>query len=106
MKDQRFVFIAGLHRSGKSLLNEIIRTQPGVSGLSGTGVIKDEGQHLQDVYPAASVYGGPGKFAFHPDAYMDEMHPLATDSSAQQLYKQWGKYFDLSQGLLLDLPVI
>ena len=38
------------------------------SGLSGTGVREDEGQHLQHVYPKAKVYGGSGRFAFDPQA--------------------------------------
>ena len=64
--EHRFVFLAGLHRSGTTLLARLLAAHPEVSGFSGTGVPADEGQHLQTVYPAAKVYGGPGRFGFAP----------------------------------------
>ena len=66
--EHRFVFLAGLHRSGTTLLARLLAAHPDISGLSGTGVPADEGQHLQSVYPAAKVYGGPGRFGFAPES--------------------------------------
>lgn len=96
MRDKQFIFIAGLHRSGTSMLHEIIRAHPAISGFSGTGVPEDEGQLLQSVYEPARTFGGPARFAFDRRAYMDERHPLATEESAKALYAQWAKYWQTS----------
>jgi hypothetical protein len=102
MKDKVFIFLAGLHRSGTSLLHEIVREHPGISGFSGTGVPEDEGQHLQSVYKPAIAFGGPGKFVFDRNSYMDESHPLANQQSANEIFMQWSKYFDLSCNYLVE----
>jgi hypothetical protein len=102
MKDKEFIFLAGLHRSGTSLLHEIIREHPEISGFSGTGAPEDEGQHLQTVYRPAKAFGGPGKFAFDTRSYMDELHPLATHQSAITIFKQWSAHFDLSRPYLIE----
>ena len=57
-EDKKFVFICGLHKSGTSLLFRILRDHPDMSGFTNTGVPKDEGQHLQSVYPPAWRFGG------------------------------------------------
>ena len=59
----RFVFVGGLHRSGTTPLARVLGAHPEISGLSGTGVSEDEGQHLQDVYPRIRAHGGMGRFA-------------------------------------------
>lgn len=94
--DKQFIFLAGHHRSGTSLLHEIIRDHPLVSGFSETGVPEDEGQHLQTVYEPAKTFGKAGTYLFNPKSYMDESHPLATDESAQALLAQWEPYYDQS----------
>ncbi len=102
MKDKEFIFLSGLHRSGTSLLHEIIREHPDISGFSGTAAAEDEGQHLQSVYKPGKAFGGPGKFAFDKNAYMDESHPLATHESAVKIFKQWSDCFDLSCKYLIE----
>ena len=102
MIDKNFIFLAGLHRSGTSLLHEIIRNHPEISGFSGTGVPEDEGQHLQSIYEPAKTFGGPGKFVFDHRSYMDELHPLATDENAAKIFDQWSHHFDLSCKHLIE----
>jgi hypothetical protein len=97
-----FLFLTGLHRSGTSLLHEILREHPAISGFSDTGAIEDEGQHLQNVFPPGNRFGGPGRFAFDPAAAMDESHPLATPESARRLMEVWGPRFDLSRRYLVE----
>jgi len=99
---KRFVFLAGLHRSGTSLLHQIIRDHPLVSGFRDTGVPQDEGQHLQTVYPPAKEFGGPGKFAFHAGARMTEAHPLATPQAGETIFAQWRRHFDLAKEILVE----
>ncbi len=98
--DHRFVFLAGLHRSGTTLLARLLAAHPDVSGFSGTGVDADEGQHLQTVYPAAKVWGGPGRFGFAPEAHFTEEQ--ATEEKARKLYEEWAPHWDLARPLLLE----
>jgi len=100
--EHQFVFVAGLHRSGTSLLHQILREHPDVSGFVATGVPADEGQHLQTVYEPAHRFGGPGNFAFDERSHMDEFHPLATPENGEALYAQWKEYWDTSRPYLVE----
>jgi hypothetical protein len=102
MEGKNFVFIGGLHRSGTSLLHELLRSHPEVSGFRKTGMPKDEGQHLQTVYPAAKVFGGPGRFGFDARSFMDESHPLVSKVNAERLYSQWANYWDTTKHVLIE----
>jgi len=98
----QFVFIGGLHKSGTSLLFKCLRNHEQVSGFHDTGVSQDEGQHLQNVYPPARIYGGPGKFGFRPEAHLTETSNLVTEDAAQALFDQWSGYWDLNMPVLLE----
>ena len=100
--DRRIVFIGGLHRSGTSLLHRAVGAHPSISFFKDTGAKEDEGQLLQSVYPPASRYGGPGRFGFHPDAYMDESHALATAANAERLLAEWSRYWNMEAPLLVE----
>lgn len=91
---KKFIFIAGHHRSGTSLLHTILRAHPFVSGFSNTGVPEDEGQHLQSVFKPASAFGGPGKYIFNQNSYMNEHHSLATEQSAKSIWNQWSQHYN------------
>jgi hypothetical protein len=98
----RLVFVGGLHRSGTTPLTRVLGAHPRMSGLQGTGVTEDEGQHLQSVYPPALTYGGPGRFAFAPEAHLTETSPLVRPDSAERLVRAWAPYWDLSRDLLVE----
>jgi hypothetical protein len=98
--DHRFVFLAGLHRSGTTLLARLLAAHPQVSGFSDTGVPADEGQLLQTVYPAAKVWGGPGRFGFAPEAHFTEAQ--ASGEKAAQLFGEWSPHWDLARPVLLE----
>ncbi|MGB8702418.1 MAG: sulfotransferase [Thermosynechococcaceae cyanobacterium] len=102
LDNKKFIFIGGLHRSGTSLIHEIMKSHDLISGFHGTGVPEDEGQHLQSVYPTAKFFGGPGKFGFNTKSHMDELHPLATQESADKLFDEWSRYWDLSSEFLIE----
>jgi hypothetical protein len=102
LMQHHLIFVAGLHRSGTSLLHGFLRSHPGVSGFSNTGVPEDEGQHLQTMFPPAKEFGGPGRFGFNEGAFMDENHPLATAETAKRLFLEWSHYWDLSKPYLVE----
>jgi hypothetical protein len=98
----RHVFIGGLHRSGTSLMSELVGLHPDASELHSTGVPEDEGQHIQDVYPAASRHGGPGRFALAHAAHLTETSDLVTTDAAERLWQAWSPYWDLSKPVLIE----
>ena len=100
--EHRFVFLAGLHRSGTTLLARLLAAHPQVSGFSDTDAPADEGQHLQTVYPSDHSYGRPGRFGFAPEMHMTEGSPLATEENARALFEEWAPYWDLSRPVLLE----
>jgi glycosyltransferase involved in cell wall biosynthesis len=97
-----FVFICGLHRSGTSLLFEMLREHPQISGFRDTGVPEDEGQHLQSVYPPAGTHGLPGRFGFKRDAHLTEASPLVSDANRAMLFAEWAPRWDGSKPFLLE----
>jgi len=102
VEGHQFVFLAGLHRSGTTLLARLLAAHPEISGFSGTGVPAEEGQHLQSVYPLAATYGGPGRFGFAPESHLTEESPLASEENARAIFEQWSQHWDLSRPVLLE----
>ena len=102
VEGHKLVFLAGLHRSGTTLLARLLAAHPEISGFSGTGVPADEGQHLQTVYPAAKEYGGPGRFGFAPESHLTEASPLASAESARTIFEEWSRHWDLTRPVLLE----
>lgn len=99
---ERFAFIAGLHRSGTSVLHRLLREHPEASGFANTRVPEDEGQFLQTVFERDSVYGGPGRMAFDDRAHLTEESPLVSQQNRETLLRQWGPYFELDRQILLE----
>ena len=102
MERHRFVFLAGLHRSGTTLLARLLAAHPEISGFSDTGAPADEGQHLQTVYPSDHEYGRPGRFGFAPEMHLTESSPLVSEQNAAALLEEWSPHWDLSRPLLLE----
>ena len=99
---KKFIFLAGHHRSGTSLLHEILRTHPEVTGLTKTGKPEDEGQHVQSVYRPAIAFGGPGKYIFNPRSIMKEDHELATAENAEKVFSEWKPFLDESKEYVIE----
>jgi hypothetical protein len=100
--DHRFVFVCGLQRSGTTMLYRYLDEHPQVSALSGTARDTNEGQHNQTVYPGDEWHGKGGRFAFRPEARFTEDSPLVTPESAEKLFTEWSRYWDLSKPYLLE----
>ena len=103
-----FLFICGLHRSGTTLLFRMLREHPLVSGFENNKeatewlALDDEGQYLQTVYPPGVVFGGPGKFAFAPEAHLTEDSELLTPENKARLAREWFPFWDLNKRYLLE----
>jgi hypothetical protein len=102
MAEHRFLFIGGLHRSGTSILHRLLSEHPETSGFSNTGVAEDEGQLLQSVFPAAKMFGGPGRFAFDPRASLSAEPAGDVGEARDRLLREWGAYYDLTRPVLLE----
>ena len=100
--EHRFVFIGGLHRSGTTFLWRCMGEHPLVSMFPITLRPPAEGQLLQSVYPRASVYGGPGRFGFSPEAHLTEGSPLVSAESRMRLLADWAPLWDLDKPVLLE----
>lgn len=96
----RHVFVGGLHRSGTTPLARALASHPEISGLEGTGVPEDEGQHLQDEYARIRVHGGMGRFALSERAHLLESD--ASSQTGENLMASWSPYWDTSRRLLLE----
>ena len=99
---RRYVFICGLHRSGTSLLGRNIARMENCTGFKDTGVIEDEGQFLQDVYPTAMTYGGAGRFGFDSRAHLTETSVLFTPANAARLRTSWHASWDNSKTIFVE----
>lgn len=99
---QHLVFIGGLHRSGTTALGRILADHPDVSGLSGTGVREDEGQHLQRVYEPAATWGGPGRFARSPRAHLTESDAVDPAAARHSLLGAWRPFWDTTRPWLVE----
>lgn len=102
--NRRFVFVAGLHRSGTTLLANLLGEHPEISHLRDAAGGAEEGQHLQSVYPVGRVWGADavGRVGFDPFAYLTERSKLAAPDKADALFAQWARYWDLSRPVLLE----
>lgn len=96
------IFVGGLHRSGTTLLADLIGAHPDASPLAGTGVFHDEGQFLQDVVPTASQCGGPGRFAFGARAHLTEADVVDADAERARLWASWSPYWDLTRSFVVE----
>eukprot|EP00043_Microstomoeca_roanoka_P005597 m.56806 g.56806 ORF g.56806 m.56806 type:complete len:202 (+) comp13033_c1_seq2:247-852(+) len=102
MKPHKFVFVIGAHHSGTTLLDLLISEHEDASALTGTHKPEDEGQHVQTVYKSAALLGGILSYAFNPESYMQEDHPLATDKNRLSLFRSWSQYWNMSKPYLVE----
>jgi hypothetical protein len=99
---RNFIFVGGLHRSGTTLLGQVLGRHPQCSGFFDTGAEMDEGQWLQDVYPRDTAFGSSGVFAFDDGAHLTEDCPWAAPAERDRLFSQWASHWDLAQDWLVE----
>lgn len=87
----RLVFICGLHRSGTTLLENLLVAALRLSCLR-MMVPENEGQHAQEVYSPAAAFGGPGRFAFSEDMER-ELHLLQDHGACRaRILADWSPF--------------
>lgn len=72
------------------------------TGFKNTGFTEDEGQFIQDVYPTAFHYGGPGRFGFDQRSYRTESSPLLTAKNVARLKACWHAYWDKNKTICVE----
>ena len=101
MTIERHVFIGGLHRSGTTLLEQLLVQAFDVSCLR-MAVPENEGQHAQSVYSPARRFGGPGKFAFSA-AMQEELESLGNHARCgEQIMRDWTPYIVGTSSILVE----
>jgi len=98
----KYVFVCGLQRSGTSVLARNISRFENCTAFKNTGVIEDEGQYLQNVYPTDHEFGGVGRFGFHPRAHLTEDSPLLTPDNINRLRDSWHAFWDPNKAICLE----
>ena len=61
--------------------------------IQNTGVLEDEGQYLQDVYPYGLRVWGPGRLGFDPRAHLTETSDLLMPENVARLRASWHAYW-------------
>ena len=98
----RHVFIGGLHRSGTSVLHDMLRAHPAVTGFRDTGVHRDEGQYLQSVIEPDGAFGGPGKFCLDPRAHITDADRPRYAARLPTLHAQWAKHWAADRAIRVE----
>lgn len=98
----RLLLIGGLHRSGTTLFGRCLAAHPDATGFEDTGVIEDEGQFLQPVYPPAREFGGPGRFGWDERAHLDGESELAGAPQRDLVLGSWAAHWDLTRRVWIE----
>jgi Sulfotransferase family len=98
----KYVFVCGLQRSGTSVLGRNIARLEDCTGFKNTGVLMDEGQFLQNVYPIDQKLGGAGRFGFNSRAHRTETSALLTPGNIARLRASWHAHWDASKSICVE----
>ncbi|APE29413.1 sulfotransferase family protein [Aurantiacibacter gangjinensis] len=90
----RYVFVAGLHRSGTSLVARILGNHPQIASIENAPVPENEGCYLQGGIPHTALHGIPGEFATDPVQHLVEGCAFDTLETQQRIEHDWSNWFD------------
>lgn len=102
MRNLKYVFVCGMPRSGTTILAKEICRFDNCTAFENTGVIMDEGQYLQDVYPTEWACGGAGRFGYDPRAHLTENSTLLTPANVSRILKGWEPHWDGSKAIRVE----
>lgn len=90
----RYVFVAGLHRTGTSLLARMIASHPDVRAIEGSPAPEDEGCYLQGAIPHTALHGRPGHYATDPAQHHVEGDPYDTLATRERILADWDRWYE------------
>ena len=90
----RYLFVAGLHRTGTSLLARMIAAHSQISAIENAPVPENEGAYLQGAIPHTAMSGRPGHYATDPAQHFVEGDPLDRLETRNRLEADWAPWFD------------
>ncbi|MEM7566526.1 MAG: sulfotransferase [Pseudomonadota bacterium] len=93
MPGPRYVFIGGLHRSGTSLLAQLLGAHPDIAAIEDAPVPENEGVYLQGAIPHTARSGLPGRFAFDEAQHLTEESRFNTLGVRDYLTAQWDDWY-------------
>lgn len=97
----RYVFVAGLHRTGTSLLARMLGAHPDIATIDAP-VPENEGCYLQGGVPHTARHGIPGHYAIDPAQHHAEHSPYNTLAVAERMEHDWGRWFDADKPWRLE----
>ena len=89
----RYCFVAGLHRSGTSLLHGLIAQHEKISSIENSPAPENEGCYLQGAIPHTAMHGRPGHYATDPAQHLVEECRFDNLATQQRLASDWDKWF-------------
>ena len=92
-RTNRFVFVAGLHRTGTTLLARIMGAHSQVSSIEAAPVPENEGCYLQGAIPHTALHGRPGHYAINPEEHHTESSRYNTLETKMRLLADWSPWF-------------
>lgn len=98
----RFVFVAGLHRTGTSILSRILGAHPSISSIEGAPVPENEGCYLQGAIAHTAKDGRPGHYATDVAQHHTEHSLYNSLETQRRLLSDWSDWFDGSKGWWLE----
>ncbi|GAB5349883.1 sulfotransferase family protein [Alteriqipengyuania sp. 357] len=89
----RYVFVAGLHRTGTSLLARLLGDHSRIAAIENAPVPENEGCYLQGAIPHTALHGRPGHFATDPAQHLIEGCAFDTLETKQRIESDWARWF-------------
>ncbi|MEW4448264.1 sulfotransferase [Qipengyuania sp. JC766] len=90
----RYVFVAGLHRTGTSILARLLAQHPEVATISHSPAPENEGCYLQGAIPHTALHGIPGHYATDPEQHLTEECRFDTLETRTRLEQDWDRWFE------------
>lgn len=89
----RYLFVAGLHRSGTSLLTRLIAQHPQIAAITRSPAPEDEGCYLQGAIPHTAQHGRPGHYATDPAQHLVEGCVYDRLETRRRMEADWNQWF-------------
>jgi len=100
--EKLYLFVGGSHRSGTTLLTDLIERHPDATGMEGTGWPADEGQFLQRTYTPIIFCGGAERYGYCDRMRLLEPTPDEALCARRELYRAWYAWWDPMRDVMVE----